>query len=306
MKDLLNLFTVTININKIYVCTESDLNSFSIFSLLIGSHLVPVLVANNNTVQASISHRFQQVPGLLVDSDGLLLQSTNLRNEVQATLTLLLLKLQGDVTDGSLGNALHKVGGETSNLVTHTLGGGDGDLIDETLVGVEVESETGVVLLDDGACGFLDGLRADSLFFYGKKKRAVVVRILLERKTYEQRWTRTFCEKTCVSNHGFQMAAMEGRSVNGKDDEFDIVSTPEIERSSPNQPQQFMLISLRRWLHLHFYLHSHTSKPPLVNDWTPLSQTIDYITRYSRSESQTQARVLSWRGLIVPWLKIVC
>ena len=128
-------------------------------------NLVPVLVANNNTVQASISHGLQQVPGLLVDSNGLLLQGTNLRNEVQTTLTLLLLKLQGDVTDGSLGNTLHKVGGESSNLVTHTLGGGDGDLIDDTLVGVEVKSKTGVVLLDDGTCGFLDGLGADSLLF---------------------------------------------------------------------------------------------------------------------------------------------
>ena len=58
------------------------------------------------------------------------------------------------------------MGGEPSNLVTHTLGGGDGDLIDDTLVGVEIESETGVVLLDDGTCGFLDGLGADSLLLF--------------------------------------------------------------------------------------------------------------------------------------------
>jgi hypothetical protein len=56
------------------------------------------------------------------------------------------------------------VGGETSNLVTHTLGGGDGNLINKTLVGVEVESKTGVVLLDDSTCGLLDGLGADSLY----------------------------------------------------------------------------------------------------------------------------------------------
>lgn len=55
------------------------------------------------------------------------------------------------------------MGGETSNLVTHTLGGGDGNLINKTLVGVEVESKTGVVLLDDSTCGLLDGLGADSL-----------------------------------------------------------------------------------------------------------------------------------------------
>lgn len=55
--------------------------------------------------------------------------------------------------------------GESGNLVAHTLRGGDGDLIDDTLVGVKVESETGVVLLDDSTCGFLDGLGADSLLF---------------------------------------------------------------------------------------------------------------------------------------------
>ena len=134
-------------------------------------HLVPVLVANNNTVQAAISHSFQQVPGLLVNSNSLLLQGTNLGNKVQFTLTLLLLKLQGDVTDRSLGNTLHQVGGETSNLVTHTLGGGDGNLINKTLVGVEVKSKTGVVLLDDSTCGLLDGLGADSL--YNCKKNVI-------------------------------------------------------------------------------------------------------------------------------------
>ena len=56
------------------------------------------------------------------------------------------------------------MGGESGNLVTHALGGGDGDFIDDTLVGVEVESKTGVVLLDDGTCGFLDGFGADSHF----------------------------------------------------------------------------------------------------------------------------------------------
>lgn len=55
------------------------------------------------------------------------------------------------------------MGGESGNLVAHTLGGGDGDFINDTLVGVEVEGQTGVVLLHDGAGGFLDGFRADSL-----------------------------------------------------------------------------------------------------------------------------------------------
>ena len=40
--------------------------------------------------------------------------------------------------------------GEAGNLVTHTLRGGDGNFINDTFVGVEVECESGVVLLDDG------------------------------------------------------------------------------------------------------------------------------------------------------------
>ena len=56
------------------------------------------------------------------------------------------------------------MGGETGDLVTHTFGGGDGDFINDTLVGVEIEGEARVVLLDDGTCGLLDGLGADSLF----------------------------------------------------------------------------------------------------------------------------------------------
>ena len=52
---------------------------------------------------------------------------------------------------------------ESGDLVAHALGGGDGDLIDDALVGVEVKRQAGVVLLDDGPRGLLDGLRADTL-----------------------------------------------------------------------------------------------------------------------------------------------
>jgi hypothetical protein len=55
------------------------------------------------------------------------------------------------------------VGGESRDLVPHALRGGDGDLVDDALVRVEVEGETGVVLLDDGPGGLLDGLGSDSL-----------------------------------------------------------------------------------------------------------------------------------------------
>lgn len=61
-------------------------------------------------------------------------------------LSLLLLELEGDTSDGTLLNALHEVSGETGDLVPQALRGDDGDLIADPLVGVEVESEAGVVL----------------------------------------------------------------------------------------------------------------------------------------------------------------
>jgi hypothetical protein len=45
-----------------------------------------------------------------------------------------------------------------THLVPQTLGGDDGDLIANTLVGLEVEGELGVVPLDDDLGGLLDGL----------------------------------------------------------------------------------------------------------------------------------------------------
>ena len=48
------------------------------------------------------------------------------------------------------------------DLVPQFLGGDDGDLLTYPLVGVEVEGETGVVLLDDDPSGLLDGLGPDT------------------------------------------------------------------------------------------------------------------------------------------------
>lgn len=63
------------------------------------------------------------------------------------------------------------MGGETRDLVPHALRGGDGDLVDDALVRVEVEGETGVVLLDDGPRGLLDGLGSDSLSWSSSSSR---------------------------------------------------------------------------------------------------------------------------------------
>ena len=51
-------------------------------------------------------------------------------------------------------------------LVAERLGGDDGDLLDDPLVGVEVESELGVVLLDDDPSSLLHGLCSDAAHLY--------------------------------------------------------------------------------------------------------------------------------------------
>jgi hypothetical protein len=50
------------------------------------------------------------------------------------------------------------LGSRKTNLVAKTLGGDDSDLIADTLVGLEVEGELGVVTLNDDLGGSLNGL----------------------------------------------------------------------------------------------------------------------------------------------------
>ena len=46
----------------------------------------------------------------------------------------------------------------SSYLVAETLGGNDGNLIADSLVGLEIEGQLGVVTLNDDLGGLLDGL----------------------------------------------------------------------------------------------------------------------------------------------------
>lgn len=57
----------------------------------------------------------------------------------------------------------------TSNLVSHSLGLDDGDIIDDSLVDVEILGKFSVVLLNDSSGGSLDGLGSDSTHFLEKK-----------------------------------------------------------------------------------------------------------------------------------------
>ncbi len=58
------------------------------------------------------------------------------------------LDLKGDTSDGTLLDSLHQVGGETGNLISHSLGRKDSNIGKDLLVEVEVSSELAVVLFD--------------------------------------------------------------------------------------------------------------------------------------------------------------
>ena len=86
----------------------------------------------------------------------------SVRDEIHLALTLLFLKTERDTTDGSLLDSLHQVSGETSNLVSESLGLDDSNIINDTLVGMEVNGELTVVLLNDGSGGSLNSLYSNS------------------------------------------------------------------------------------------------------------------------------------------------
>jgi len=139
----------------------------------------------------------EEVLGLGVDVElaalGVLgeVQSRDLGDVLVLALTLLLLELEGDTTDGSTLDALHQVGGVAGNLfgrvrdtastnrldsplccskthlVAEALGGDDGDLIADALVGLEVEGQLGVVPLNDDLGGLLDSLGANATHLDG-------------------------------------------------------------------------------------------------------------------------------------------
>ena len=131
-------------------------------ALLLG--LLLNLVGGSDVLRDTGLHLLEHAHGGLVDVEtilDLLVNPGHFGDEVHTALALLLLKLQGDAADGATGEALHDVGGVAGDLVLELLGGGQGNIEDDALVGVEVSAELAVVLLDDLARGALHGLRAD-------------------------------------------------------------------------------------------------------------------------------------------------
>ena len=60
---------------------------------------------------------------------------------------------------------LHQVGGETGDFVSHSLGRDESNFFGDFLVDLEVQSQFGVVLLNNDARGALDSSGSDTTHF---------------------------------------------------------------------------------------------------------------------------------------------
>jgi len=107
-------------------------------------------------------HFLQHFLGIGINLNDVLLKGRDVRHIVVPSLSLLLLQFDGDTTDCGPLESLHEMGDEPTDLVSERLGGDEGDLLDDALVGVEVEGELGIVLLNYDPRGLLDRLCTDS------------------------------------------------------------------------------------------------------------------------------------------------
>merc|ERR1712079_379358 len=144
--------------------TEHQQGVDSVLLLLTGSAL---------TVQVLSLHAWDEVSDaevldhLLQDSvvasiDAVDLNLGTLGDEIHLSLALFLLETKRDTSDGSLLDSLHQVSGETSNLVAESLCLDLADIIDDSLVDMEVVGQLAIVLFDECPGGSLDGLGSNS------------------------------------------------------------------------------------------------------------------------------------------------
>lgn len=100
--------------------------------------------------------------GVRVDGHLLDVKSRDVRYKVHLALALLFLKLQRDSANGSSRDTLHEMRDESGDLVAHALRRNHGDLIADSLVRLEVQSQTTIVLLDNLARVVLYCFRSDT------------------------------------------------------------------------------------------------------------------------------------------------
>jgi len=83
-------------------------------------------------------------------------------DEVHLALSFLLLESERDTSNGSLLNALHKMGGKAGNLVSKSLGLDDCNVVDDSLVHMEVLGQFAVVLFNKCSGSSLNSLGSNS------------------------------------------------------------------------------------------------------------------------------------------------
>lgn len=149
------------------LCCSAQLEGPSRALLGLGPHrlaslllVIVVGVGENFHVEITKVETIKHLLGCGVDGNSIDVDLRFLGKIVKSALSLFLLEFQGDTTDRTFLNSTHKMRGESSNLVTDSLGRKDGHLLDDLLVGIKVQSQLPVVLLDDLARGPLDKVSA--------------------------------------------------------------------------------------------------------------------------------------------------
>merc|ERR1711990_426798 len=124
-------------------------------ALVLLSHL------GNEVLDAkSLDHVLEDL--VLLDLDLLDLDLGLVWDEVHLTLSFLLLKSERDASDWTLLDALHEMGGETGNLVSKSLGLDHCNVVDDSLIYMEVAGQLAVVLLNKCSGGSLNSLGSNS------------------------------------------------------------------------------------------------------------------------------------------------
>lgn len=107
--------------------------------------------SDNDSRDRVVAKGFKHILGVLINVNLVLLELRDFRNVLILALTLFFLKLEGNTTDRTALDTFHKMSRVSSNLVAETLGSNDSNLIDNPLIGLEVQCKTRVVFLDNYA-----------------------------------------------------------------------------------------------------------------------------------------------------------
>ena len=178
--------------------TEHQQGVDSVLLLLTGSALTVLVLSLHAWDEVSdaevLDHLLQD--SVVASIDAVDLNLGALGNEIHLSLALFLLETKRDTSDGSLLNSLHQVSGETSNLVTESLCLDLADVIDDSLVDMEVVGQPtrherqktrqnvklssnltnvyllAIVLFDECPGGSLDGLGSNSSLYAAEAETA--------------------------------------------------------------------------------------------------------------------------------------